>query len=155
VGGLADYTRHRIASDFVEDVKAALRPGSSAMVAEIDEEATHNVDTRMEALGGFVFRRALGDVADDEYDHELAALRADIAQTKAEHASSRAERKNRLQTRLDSLNEKLHPLLDRAKARRDEIQRHAAAKVDLLKAQSRDAAEDIKARRADRLDAVT
>src|SRR5262249_61753027 len=118
VGGLADYTRHRIASDFVEDVKAALRPGSSAMVAEIDEEATHNVDTRMEALGGFVFRRALGDVADDEYDHEIATLRADIAQTKAEHAESGQERRSRLQVRLESLNATVHGLLGHAAARR-------------------------------------
>jgi len=155
VGGLADHARHRIAHDFVEDVEHALLPGRSALVAEIDEESTLNVDTRMETLGGFVFRRALGDVADDEYDHEIATLRADIAQTKAEHAVSRAERRSRLQARLDSLNEKLHRLLDRAQASRDEIQRHAAAKVEHLKAQANGAAEDIKARRADRLAAVT
>ncbi|HMF96913.1 MAG TPA: DUF1269 domain-containing protein [Vicinamibacterales bacterium] len=155
VGGLADHTRHRIARDFVDDVKAALRPGRSAMVAEIDEEATLNVDERMEALGGFVFRRAMGDVADDEYDHEIASLRADVAQTKAEHAASHAERRSRLQARLDSLNEKLHGLLDRARARRDEIQRHAAAKVEHLQTQAHAAAEDVKARRADRLASVT
>ena len=46
VGGLADHARHRIARDFVEDVKAALQPGRSAMVAEIDEESTLNVEDR-------------------------------------------------------------------------------------------------------------
>src|SRR4029077_3136550 len=112
LGAIADYTRNRIERDFIADVKSALLPGRSAMVAEIDEESTARVDERMEALGGFVFRRALADVADDEYDGEIAALRADIAQTRAEHAESRADRKSRLQDRLDALDARLHHVLE-------------------------------------------
>ena len=155
LGAIADYARNRIERDFIADVKSALLPGRSAMVAEIDEESTARVDERMEALGGFVFRRALADVADDEYDGEIAAVRADIAQTRAEHAASRADRKERLQDRLDALDAKLHQVLDKAAARHDAIRQQAAAKVEHLKAQAAAAADDIKARRADRLASVT
>ena len=60
---------------------------------------------------------------------EVAALEADIARMKAKHSASRAERKGRLQARIDSLHEKLRHALDRAKAERDAIKREDAAKV--------------------------
>jgi len=63
------------------------------------------------------------------YEQEVATLEADIARMKAKHAASRAERKGRLQARVDSLHEKLRHALDRAKAERDAIKREDAAKV--------------------------
>ena len=154
LGALTDFARARVSGDFVGEVERALVPGKVAVVAEIEEDFTGVVDSRMEALGGFVFRRALSDVADDDYDQEIAAIKADIAQTKAEHAASRADRKNRLEARLDSLNVKLHQMLDRAQARRAVIQHQAAAKVAHLRGQAIDARHDIEARQAERIAAV-
>jgi hypothetical protein len=37
---------------------------------------------------------------DNEFEHEIAAIQADLAQTRAEHAASRAERKKRLRREL-------------------------------------------------------
>ena len=154
LGALTDFARARVSADFVGEVKKALVPGKAAVVAEIEEDFTDAVDSRMEAFGGSVFRRALSDVADDEYDQEIAAIEADIAQTKAEHAASRADRRRRLQARLDSLDGKLHQLVDRAKARRAVIQHQAAAKVAHLRAQAIDARHDIEARQKERIAAV-
>ena len=61
-----------------------------------------------------MFRRALSEVTDNEFEHEIAAIQADLAQTRAEHAASHAERKKRLQARIDSLSQKLHHLFERA-----------------------------------------
>jgi len=154
LGALTDFAKARVSSDFVGEVEKALGPGKVAVVAEIEEDFTGPVDAAMEALGGFVFRRALSDVADDEYDQEIAAIKADIAQTKAEHATSHADRRSRLQTRIGTLNGKLHQMLDRAKARRAVIQHQAAAKVAHLKAQAIDARHDIEARQAERIATV-
>jgi uncharacterized membrane protein len=154
VGAATDVARSRVGRDFVTNVVNALTPGKAAVVAEIDEESTGPVDARMEALGGYVFRRALSDVADSEDEQEIDAIKADIAQTKAEHAGSRAERQARLQARIDSLNETLHQRLDRARASREAIQREAEAKVEHLKAQAVSARDDMKARQAERITAV-
>jgi uncharacterized membrane protein len=134
VGATTDLARARVADDFVRDVEKALMPGRSAVVAAIDEESTDPVDARMAPFGGLVLRRALSDVWDSAYEEDIAAIETDIARTKAEHAASRAARRAKLQARIDSLNEKLHQALDRAKAGREAIQRRTAAKVEHLKA---------------------
>jgi len=63
-GATADLDNARIGADFIDDVNAELRPNRVALVAEIEEEWATPVDTRMEALDGTVFRRALSEVTD-------------------------------------------------------------------------------------------
>jgi len=61
-GAANDKAKLRVASDFVTEVRNALTPGKTAVVAEIDEESTGAVDERMEVYGGTIFRRALSSV---------------------------------------------------------------------------------------------
>ena len=135
-GSFADMDNARIGDDFIDDVRKGLLPGQAALVAEVEEEWTAPVDTRMEALGGRVFRRALSDVRDTANDEDTAAIKADIAQTKAEHAEARAERKAKLQERMNRLDSKLQARLDKAKERREAAKRIAQAKVAVLKSKA-------------------
>src|SRR5215813_5990252 len=128
LGAIPDLDNARVGSDFLDDVTKALTPGKVAVVAEIDEEWTTPVDTRMEAVGGYVHRRSLSDAVDTQDDRDVAAMKADIAQLKAEHAEARAERKAKLQARIDALNTKLQEKLEKAKSRREAIRREADAK---------------------------
>src|SRR5262249_47699503 len=57
-GASADLDNSRIGADFVDDVNKELSPNRVALVAEIEEDWTTPVDTRMEAIGGKVYRRA-------------------------------------------------------------------------------------------------
>jgi uncharacterized membrane protein len=63
-GGTTDINNAGIGYDFIDDVSKVLLPNRVAVIAEIDEEWTTPVDTRMEAIGGTVFRRALAEVKD-------------------------------------------------------------------------------------------
>src|SRR5262245_10258770 len=63
-GGTFDLHNVRVGDDYIDDVSKALSPNKCALVAQVEEEWTTPVDTRMEALGGTVFRRALSDVTD-------------------------------------------------------------------------------------------
>ena len=56
-GILYDLLHLGVSQDFLYEVEKSLQPGKAAVVAEIWEEWTLPVDTRMEALGGVVFRR--------------------------------------------------------------------------------------------------
>jgi hypothetical protein len=47
-GAATDYTRARAGNDFITDATKAPAPGKSALVAEIDEEATGLVAARIE-----------------------------------------------------------------------------------------------------------
>jgi uncharacterized membrane protein len=135
-GLIADLENARIGDDFIDDVRKALSPGKVAVVAEVEEDWTTPVDTRMEALGGTVFRRSLSDVRDTSNDEDTAAIKADLAQLKAEHAQARAERKAKLQDQINRLDSKLQARLQKAKERREAAQDAAKAKVAALKAKA-------------------
>lgn len=135
-GFIADLDNARIGSDFVDDVTAGLSNGQAALVAEVDEDWTAPLDTRMEALGGKVYRRSLSEVRDTSDDEDTAAIKADIAQTKAEHAQAHADRKAKLRDRMSRLDSKLQERLQKAKDRREAAKRAAQAKVQVLKAKA-------------------
>jgi len=139
-GATADLNNARISEDFVDDVTKVLLPNRVALIAEIEEDWTTPVDTRMEAIGGIVFRRALSDVEDTVDDEDLAAIKADLAQMKAEHAQARADRKAKLQEKINQLNSKLQAHLQKAKEQRQATEREAQIKVDILKAKAKAAA---------------
>jgi uncharacterized membrane protein len=132
-GVTADLENARIGEDFIDDVTKALEPGKVAVVAEVEEDWTTPVDSRMEKLGGKVFRRALSDVRDTANDEDTAAIKADIAQTKAEHAQAHADRKAKLQERMNQLDSRLQERLQRAKERRQAAERAAQARVNFLR----------------------
>ena len=142
-GSAADLHNARVGEDFIDDVAKALSPGRAAIVAEIQEEWTDPVDSRMQAIGGTVFRRALSEVKQTIHEEHLAAMKADLAQMKAEHAQAYAERKIKLQEKINQLDSKLQAQLQKAKDRREAAEREARAKVELLQAKA--AAAKIKA----------
>jgi uncharacterized membrane protein len=135
-GGAADLNNARIGEDFIDDVTKVLLPNRVAVVAEIEEEWTTPVDTRMEAIGGSVFRRALSDVKQTIHEENVAAMKADLAQMKAEHAKAHADRKAKLQEKISQLDSKLQAQLQKAKDRREAAERQAEAKVQVLKARA-------------------
>ena len=135
-GGTADLNRARIGEDFVEDAAQALAPGRAALVAEIEEDAIGPVDTQMEAIGGTVFRRTLSDVRHTIHEDHIAAIKADLAQLKAEHAQAHTERKVKLQEKINQLESRLQAQLQKAKERREADERTERAKVELLQAKA-------------------
>ena len=136
VGGAVDINNARIGEDFIEDVTKVLLPNKVAVVAEIEEEWTTPVDTRMEAIGGIIFRRALSDVKHTIHEENVNAMKADLAQMKAEHAKAQADRKAKIQAKINQLDSKIQVQLQKAKDRRDAAERQAQAKVQVLKAKA-------------------
>jgi uncharacterized membrane protein len=144
LGAVADFDNARIGSDFIDDVTKVLTPNKVAVVAEIEEEWTTPVDTRMEAIGGSVSRRALWEVRQTVDDEETAAMKADIAQLKAEHAKAHADRKAKLQGRISQLEAKIQARLQKAKERREAAERERQAKAAVLKTKAAAAGRALK-----------
>jgi uncharacterized membrane protein len=145
VGALADVHRSGVNEDFLAEVSALLRPGKWAIVADIDEEWVTPVDGRMEPLGGTVFRAAREDVEDSQRFRDVAALRADIAQFKAEQAHARADEKAKLQAKIDKLQQKLQAKLQEAKQRSQQQRKEAEAKIEALEKKAAKAKGEAKA----------
>ena len=132
-GGMVDIDNARVGEDFIDDVTKILTPNKVAVVAEIEEDWTTPVDTRMESIGGSVFRRALSDVQDTADDEDIAAMKADLAQLRAEHAEARADRQGKLKEKINQLDSKIQAQLQKAKDRRQAAERRAQEKVQILK----------------------
>jgi uncharacterized membrane protein len=131
-GGMFDLVRMGVGSDFVDEVSRSLRPGKVAVVAEIDEDWVTPLDSRMEALGGEVFRRARTEVVDAQLAAEQAGLEEEIAELKTESAKATGDAKARLQKRIDSANARLQGLRARGKAALEGQKQQIDAKLRVL-----------------------
>jgi DNA anti-recombination protein RmuC len=131
--------------DFVQEVADALTPGLYALIIDANEEWVTPVDTRMEALGGVVFRTGRQHFEAEQRAKEVAGLKAEIGELKAEHAQAKADRKAKLQTKIDSLSTKLQQKLQQAKQRSEQIKSETDAKAQALKDQAAKARGDAKA----------
>ena len=145
-GGAWDISRAGVDADFLNEVSAKLTLGKWAVVSEISEDWVTPVDTQMEAIGGTVFRTARKSVEHEQYAKDVAAIKADIAQLKAEQSKSRADQKAKLQTKIDNLNKKLHTKLEKAKETSKQQEKEAKAKVDALEKKAAKAKGDAKAK---------
>jgi len=145
VGSFADLWVAGVGSDFLAEVSNVLTPGKYAIVADVSEEWVTPVDTRMEALNGFVFRTAKKSFEEAQQARDVAELRAEIDQLKVEHARAKAEHKAKLQSKIDALNTRLQAKLQQAKQRSEQIKSETDAKVQALQKKSAKAQGDAKA----------
>lgn len=132
VGMLGDLYAAGVNTDFGSDVAAVLTPGKCAVVADVSEEWVTPVDATVEPLGGVVFRSRRSTVEDDLRARDVAELREEIEQLKVEHARASAERKAKLQAKIENLNAKLQSKLEQARQRSEQIRTETEAKVQAL-----------------------
>ncbi|MGO9540569.1 MAG: DUF1269 domain-containing protein [Terriglobales bacterium] len=143
-GSLADLFVAGVDSDFLPEVSKMLTPSKYAIVADISEEWVTPVDTKMEALNGFVFRTARKSFEEAQRVRDIAELRAEIDQLKAEHARAKAEHKAKLQAKIDGLNTRLQTKLQQGRQRSEQIKNETEAKVQALQQKAAKARGDAK-----------
>ena len=130
-GSIGDMNRAGVNTNFLKEVSAKLTSGKWAVVSDVSEDwITTPLDTKMDGLGGTVFRAARENVEHEQYAKDVASIKADIAQLKAEQAKSRASLKVKLQLKIDNLNEKLRTKLEAAKLRSIEQKKETKAKIE-------------------------
>ena len=105
IGSLFDIDDADESESVLGDISESVRPGHTALLAEVREQSPEVIDTAMARLGGTVVRRSVYEV-----EAEIAA---------AEKAQREARRKARKELR---------------HARHEKHQEHVHAKVDALKA---------------------
>ncbi len=153
-GAVRDFWVAGVGLDFVELATQHLQPGKVALVAEIEEEWVIPVDLALEAAGGQVFRRSRTEVAEAQFDHDIAAIRGEIKALEAETAHATGSAKNRLQAQLAATKTSLDSAMQRGQQRLDALQREAEAKADALKLQVSQAQGEVKSRLEDRMKRV-
>jgi uncharacterized membrane protein len=146
VGGmLSDLWTLGVGDDLLGEVGKHLTAGKTAVVAEVWEEWVTPVDTRMEAAGGIVFRRTLGEVRDALIERESDAFEAEIGHLKAEYDRATGDAKAKLQAKIDAVKAKLHATQDRARTAFEAAKQETDAKIKSVQEQAAKAKGEAKA----------
>jgi uncharacterized membrane protein len=150
-GSLFDFAALGIGEDFLAEVSQNLTPGKVAVVADVDEDWVTPLDTRMEALGGIVFRRARGEFVDTQIEQEIAADRAEFAELKAEYQQAVGEAKAKLKAKIDAAEKRLEVrrvlLTDKINA----IAKDGEARIQALQEQAAKAKHEMKTKLDERI----
>jgi uncharacterized membrane protein len=154
IGAAWDVTRAEIGDDFIAEVSEFLLPGKAAVVGEMDEDWQAPLDSRMEALGGQVFRRNRIQVEDAYFEREIAAYEAELEALDAEQARVSKERRARIEARKQEIRTKLDTRKQELKARLEAVKREGDAKAESLRKQIAVASEEQKAALKKRHDKV-
>ena len=80
-----------------------------------------------------MFRRALWEVRETIRNDEIAAMKADLAQLKSEISKAHADRKAKLQKKIDQLDSKIDAKIMKAAQRQDAFEARQKTKKDVLK----------------------
>lgn len=146
IGSIVKLGHAGVTDEFVQDVTKAMTPGKAAVVADIAEDWVTPVDTRMEELGGVIFRRARTEVRHLQHDRDAAAHRAEIEQLKAERAQARSDRLAKIDARIDSLRKKLEDALERERSNMLLRQKQREARIRALQAKADQSQGEIRQR---------
>ena len=146
IGSIVDLVHAGVTDDFVNDVNTAMTPGKFAVVADISEDWEWPLDTRMEKIGGVVFRRPRVEIKRMHHDRDVAAHRAEMEQLKAERAQARSERQAKIDAKIDALRKKLEDALERDRSKMLSRQSERDAKIKALKAKADQSQGEIRRR---------
>jgi uncharacterized membrane protein len=150
VGAIRDFWVAGVGLDFVEEATRQLQPGKVALLAEVEEEWMIPVDIALEAVGGTVFRRTRSEVAEAQYDQDIAAFRAEIKELEFEAANGSGAARTRLETRLVLSRNRLDVAVRRAEQRVELLKQEADAKSEVLRLQFSAATGEARTKIADR-----
>jgi uncharacterized membrane protein len=133
---LNDYQNVGVSIDFLDQVSKHMAPGKTAVVAEVDEDWALAVDTKMEALGGVVLRRARAEVEDLQLERDISMLKADIAGLKAAAAYASRDTRAQIEARIHVVQSELQALQVRASAKSIDLRREADFKIKSVMGQA-------------------
>ncbi len=106
VGSLFDLDEVERTESVLSEISASVRPGHSALLAQVTEQSAEVVDTAMARLGGTVLRRPVADV-----EAEIAA--AENAQREAQREAT----KELVRGRRERSKEQVHDKVENLKAK--------------------------------------
>ena len=140
-GVMYDLFKAGVSMDFVDEVSAAILPGTAAVISDVDESWVTPVDTRLGAIGGMTFRHFPGEIIDDELTREAEATKAEIEQLRAELRASSDEAKANVQKAIDTQRNKLEAIVDRVDKKLAEEKAEFEARLARLRDQQAKASD--------------
>ena len=153
LGLIRDAREIDVSYDFLSKVEHELTAGRCAVVAELAETWVTPVDVEMDAAGGVPIREIRLVFEEEKAELEAAARRAELERLREEWRKAAAERRAKLEAKIEqaraSLQAALKDLEARAKALDDELVRKTTALEKQLATASAKSKADIERRIAE------
>jgi uncharacterized membrane protein len=146
IGSFGDMEEAGVTDDFVNEVGIALTPGKAAIVANIGEKFVTPLDSRMERIGGVVFRQTRTLAKTMQEDRDAAAHKAEMEQLKVERAQAKAERLGKIDARIDQLRVKMEDAIERKRVKVRAREREREEKIKALQAKANRAEGEVRRR---------
>ncbi len=146
LGASRDLFDLGIGKEFVDKVYRDLAPGRTAVVAEIAEDWTTPLDSRMSQLDGVVTREWRDDFIDDAVLRRLQKAQANLKHREAELAAAVAEKAEALKNELSLAKQAVRNAVDDVAARMKTHREETEAKIHALQEQRKKARADAKNR---------
>jgi uncharacterized membrane protein len=108
LGGAFDIDRAETSDEALGVLGRAIPPGSTAVIASVNEPAVEVIDGEMKKLGGEVTRKPAAEVMDELEAAEDAAAAASREARRTVREKHKAEAKAGVEERVGKLKEKLH-----------------------------------------------
>jgi uncharacterized membrane protein len=134
-GSFYDLARLGVGSDFIDEVSQYLLPGKTAVVAEVEVGWVTPLDTRVEALGGKVFRRGRGEFIDAQWQKDIDTTKAEIKELNDEFSQETGEAKAKIKTKIEAAKQRLQVKQDQIKETIQNNNREFEAKLNSLQEQ--------------------
>lgn len=116
-GLVYDLAKVGVGHDFLDEIGRSLVGGEAAVVAEVQEDWTLPVDSRMQPLGGVVLRRARRNILDPQAETDITTLRSEIDELGSEYSRAEGKTKVALRARMNAARANLETRLDEIHAR--------------------------------------
>lgn len=153
-GSLIDLEEAGIDVRFADEVAKVLTPGKVAVLADIQEEWTAPVDEAVAAAGGIIYRRNKADIADSQWQRDVAAYNAELDALEAELKTAAAEDKAKLEQHIADVKKKIADTQNEWSKKIDQAKQDAETKLQTLQSQYEAADAAVKAKIQNRIDAV-
>ena len=140
------FVRGELSDELLEEVSKKMKPGDYAVLAEVSEQWTAPVDTRMRELGGTVLREERSAFADQMIEKRAEAHKAEVEQRRAERAGRKAARReDKLEADISDVRWRFERIADKANKRLYVARRELEQKLDALGEQSKKATPEVRA----------
>lgn len=149
-GLFADAYNYDRSAAFVDEVGQRLDAGKCALIVQVDEEWTSPVDSRLEELGGDVYRRGLERIEADQWVREIEAEERALDELVIELEQASEETRAELQAKVDAARKKLEQTRESVKAKFEAFKAETKEKVTALEDRIKTATDDAKAKLEER-----
>ena len=92
----------------LSQISGSVRPGHTALLAQVTEQSPEVVDSAMAALGGVLMRRPVDEVEDEIAAAEKAQVKAEREADKELMRGKREHSKEKAHAKVEKLKAKLH-----------------------------------------------